>query len=67
LINYLDQKYEFISNCQKKLKLAFAYEGLIQIYDLRYGLKLSPLDRYQCIIILIIAQITSIAFDSKGS
>ncbi|CAK75255.1 unnamed protein product (macronuclear) [Paramecium tetraurelia] len=60
LVQYLDQRFEFISFSQKKLKLAFAFEGLVQIYDLRYGVKLQPLDRYQ-------SQITSIAFDSKGN
>ncbi|CAD8043036.1 unnamed protein product [Paramecium primaurelia] len=60
LVQYLDQKFEFISYSQQILKLAFASDGLVQIYDLRYGVKLQPLDRYQ-------SQITSIDFDSKGN
>ncbi|CAD8061054.1 unnamed protein product [Paramecium sonneborni] len=60
LVQHLNQNFEYITLSQKKLKLAFAFEGLVQIYDLRYGVKLQPLDRYQ-------SQITSIAFDNKGN
>lgn len=42
-----------MSYSRERQKLAFADEGIIQIYDLRYGVKLSSLDRYQCIGYLI--------------
>ncbi|CAD8139320.1 unnamed protein product [Paramecium octaurelia] len=59
LAQFLDKKFEYVSFSKQILKLAFALEGLVHIYDLRYGVKLQTLDRYQ-------SQITSIAFDAKG-
>lgn len=57
LLHQLDAVSNLVT--QQKDKLAVAHDGIIHLFDLRYGLKLKAMDQLQ-------TQIDSIAFDSNA-